>query len=333
MLREIEFKSTNGRDQVYGWIYEPAKEHIGVIQLVHGFGEHSRRYLEMITAFMAAGYVVVANDHVGHGKTALENDTWGDWGDAGYTTMREDCHLLTVEAQKLYPELPYFVYGHSMGSVILRDYITKYGDEIDGAVICGTTAADIFPIESVKGKLKAEIKAGKGHEPDDVNIQELMGGLFARIPQDELKLGNEWICHDPYVQKDHAEDPFDAFTKPIHKQSLLYFTEMIEAVDGKAWAEKVPEDLPIMNICGDQDPVGDYGRGVYQCSNWLIETGHDVETKVYPGLRHEVHNYPDERYDVYMDILNFINFNNPIIIEDLLNEYGDFDDEDFEDEE
>ncbi len=331
MLREIDFKSTNGRDKVYGWVYVPAKEPIGVIQLIHGFGEHSRRYLEMITAFMAAGYIVAANDHVGHGKTALENDTWGDWGDAGYTTMRDDCHLFAQEVQELYPELPYFVYGHSMGSVILRDYMTVYGEEIDGAILCGTTSADAFPISEVKKKLEAEVKAGKGDEADDKYLQELMSGLFARIPEEMIEIGNEWICHIPDVQRDHAEDPFNAFTKPINKRSVLYFIEMIEAVEGIQWAKKVPTDLPVYNICGDQDPVGDYARGVYQCSNWLAETGHDVETKAYTGLRHEIHNYEEEKYEVYKDILNFVNVNNIIVLEDLFGDslFGD-EDEDYD---
>ena len=83
MLHEVKFKSFNERDEVYGWIYVPAAKPKGIVQVIHGFGEHSRRYLHMIVKFLDAGYIVAADDHVGHGKTALENDTWGDWGDKG----------------------------------------------------------------------------------------------------------------------------------------------------------------------------------------------------------------------------------------------------------
>ena len=72
MIHEVKFSSYNQRDEVYGWIYVPAAKIRGVVQLVHGFGEHSRRYLHMICKFMDAGFVVAADDHVGHGKTALE---------------------------------------------------------------------------------------------------------------------------------------------------------------------------------------------------------------------------------------------------------------------
>ena len=125
MLHEVKFKSFNERDEVYGWIYVPAARPKGIIQIIHGFGEHSRRYLHMIVKFLEAGYIVAADDHVGHGKTALENDTWGDWGDKGPHTMMEDEHILKELVCEKYPDLPYFLFGHSMGSFIARDYIAK----------------------------------------------------------------------------------------------------------------------------------------------------------------------------------------------------------------
>ena len=94
MLHEVSFTSYNERDQVQAWIYVPACKPNGIVQLIHGFGEHSRRYIHMISAFLDAGYIVAADDHVGHGKTAMVNNVWGDWGDKGYHTMMEDEHTL-----------------------------------------------------------------------------------------------------------------------------------------------------------------------------------------------------------------------------------------------
>lgn len=62
MLHEVSFASFNGRDQVQGWIYVPACKPKGIVQVIHGFGEHSRRYLHMISAFLDAGYIVAADD-------------------------------------------------------------------------------------------------------------------------------------------------------------------------------------------------------------------------------------------------------------------------------
>lgn len=303
MLHEINFESSNGRDTVVGWVYVPACKPRGVIQLVHGFGEHSRRYFHMIVAFMDAGYIVAANDHVGHGATAIKNDTWGDWGDGGFETMLEDEHLFKQQVQELYPELPYAMFGHSMGSVIARQFAAKYGDELVAAVFCGTLG--IFnKTHEVLEKVNAAIAEGKAHESDPAFAGELLGWMFARC-EEGANLGNEWICHDPYVQADHAEDPFDAFTHPVHNISLKYFIEMILDIEGEEWAKKVPVELPTFVIGGDQDPVGSYGTGMYMCANWLADTGHDVAVQLYPGYRHEIHNYDELKFDVEETLIDF----------------------------
>lgn len=306
MLHEVSFTSYNERDQVQAWIYVPACKPNGIVQLIHGFGEHSRRYIHMILAFLDAGYIVAADDHVGHGKTAMVNNVWGDWGDKGYHTMMEDEHTLKKIVCEKYPNLPYFLFGHSMGSFITRDFIAKYGNELNGATICGTTG--IFRgTKEVKEKLKEIIDAGHGEESDPNIVGSLMGWMCERCG--EVQIGNEWICHDPYVQKDHAQDPFDAFTRPTSNRSIYDFIQMMLTIEGTQWAKKVPKKLPIYNIAGDQDPVGEYGLGVCQVSNWLVETGHHVTTKLYSGYRHEIHNYAEIKNEVEAGIIEFMNSN------------------------
>ncbi|MBQ9048116.1 MAG: alpha/beta fold hydrolase [Solobacterium sp.] len=307
MLHELQFLSYNKRDTVQAWVYVPADRPTGIVQLIHGFGEHSRRYLHMIVAFMDAGYIVAADDHVGHGATAILNNTWGDWGDGGPHTMMEDEHTLHDLVCDMYPDLPYFIFGHSMGSMIARDYIAKYGDELAGVTLCGTVAP--FPGQKELIKDLEALVAKEGRQSVDASLGgKVMGWMFDRIAE-EVKLGNEWICHDPFVQRDHAADPFDAFTKPTTNGAWLDFIQMNDFITGKEWAEKVPADLPILNIAGDQDPCGQYGAGVYQVSNDLIDTGHtDVQTKLYSGYRHEIHNYGDIKEDVEETIIDFMDW-------------------------
>ncbi len=306
MLHEVSFASYNERDQVQAWIYVPACKPNGIVQLIHGFGEHSRRYIHMILAFLDAGYIVAADDHVGHGKTAMVNNVWGDWGDKGCHTMMEDEHTLKKIVCEKYPNLPYFLFGHSMGSFITRDFIAKYGHELNGATICGTTG--IFRgAKEVKEKLKEIIDAGHGEESDPNVVGSLMGWMCERCG--EVQIGNEWICHDPYVQKDHAQDPFDAFTRPTSNRSIYDFIQTMLTIEGTQWAKKVPKKLPIYNIAGDQDPVGEYGLGVCQVSNWLVETGHHITTKLYSGYRHEIHNYAEIKNEVEAGIIEFMNSN------------------------
>ncbi len=302
MLHEFSFPSSNDRDQVQAWIYVPAAKPVGVVQLVHGFGEHSRRYFHMIVKYLEAGFVVAADDHVGHGKTAMTNDTWGDWGDKGFDTMVEDEKRLKDIVTEKFPDLPYFFFGHSMGSVITRQFMARYGNELAGATMCGTCGSlDFSEATAMLEKLVAE---GKGNESSAEAVGVMLGWMNDRVKDPQI--GNEWICHDPYVQVDHAEDPFDAFTKPTANKSLLYFIEMMKEVTGKEWAERVPTELPIYSIAGDEDPFGMYGQGVYETTNWLIDTGHDVTTLVYPGYRHEIHNYSEMKEEVCDGVIGFM---------------------------
>lgn len=303
MLREFEFQSFNERDRVQAWLYGPAAEPKGIVQLIHGFGEHSRRYLHLISRLVEADYIVAADDHVGHGKTAIVNNTWGDWGDKGFHTMREDEHTLTKIIKEMYPNLPYYIFGHSMGSFITRDYMASYGDEIDGVIICGTGRP--FPnARNVKKMIQDVVDKGGGKESNPEIVSAVLGWFADCIP--DMKVGNEWICGDPFVQKDHIEDPFNAFTRPVLNQSLLYFTELCLYVDGEEWAGKVPVNVPFYNIAGDQDAVGGFGKGVLEITEFLKKTGHSVETKLYPGRRHEIFNYKDIRNEVADDIIRFL---------------------------
>lgn len=303
MLHEFTFPSYNERDKVQAWIYVPATDPVGIVQLVHGFGEHSRRYFHMIVRYLEAGFIVAADDHVGHGKTAELNGTWGDWGDKGPETMVEDEKRLMDIVKEKYPDLPYFFFGHSMGSVITRQFVARYGAELAGATICGTCGS-VPKMAEARPVIEKLVADGKGNEASPKATVAMMGWMSERIP--DAKLGNEWICHDPYVQVDHANDPFDGFTKPTLNKSLLDFMKMIDDITGVQWAERVPTELPIYSIAGDEDPFGLYGQGVYEASNWLADTGHDITTLVYPGYRHEIHNYADLKDEVCDGVIEFM---------------------------
>jgi len=303
-FRELSFQSFNQKDTIQAWIYTPIRKPRGIVQLVHGFGEHSRRYLHMILKLNEAGFVVAADDHVGHGKTASESGNWSDWGDKGYLTMAEDEHRLRKIVDEAYPDLPYFMYGHSMGSMIARSYAAVYGEGVRGMILCGTSG--VFPnVEDILPVLKKLVDEGKGEEVNPSFLGGLMGWMTERY--ENPLTPNDWICGDPDVVADHASDPFNNFTSPPNLRSLYYFVQMMDTIVGTEWAEKVPATIPIYNIAGDEDPVGRYGEGVYAVSNALSETGHKVKTKLYSGYRHEIHNYRDIRDDVEDGMIAFLN--------------------------
>ncbi|MDR0388399.1 MAG: lysophospholipase [Treponema sp.] len=304
-LRETGFASYNGRDTVKGWIYTPIRKPRGIVQVVHGLREHSRRYMHLILKLNEAGFIVGADDHVGHGKTAADSDTWGDYGTRGYLTTTEDEKTLHDLLVKDYPGLPFVLYGHSWGSMIARSYAATYGDGLTGLVICGTCGA-IESVAPLGAHLKSLVDAGKGGDKDIALMAKMFEGMTSRY--ETVNDPNDWISGDPDVVADHSSDSFNNQYSPLTIQALWDFTELVASITGPEWAARVPRDLPVYNIAGDQDPVGNYGEGVYAVSNWLAVAGsRKVTTKLYSGHRHEIHNDRDIREEVTDGIIAFIN--------------------------
>ena len=303
-IREIEFPSYNGRDTIKGWCYSPITEPKAIVQIVHGLGEHSRRYLHMIGKMLEAGFVVCADDHVGHGKTAHDGNTWGDLGQSGYMTTAEDEHTLRKKVQEEYPDIPYFMYGHSWGSVIARVYAAHYAEGMAGLIICGAPA-DNESFLSILEDMQPYIDQGKDNEVVVEFIMSAFAGLTDRY--EDVKSPNDWIAKEEAVVADHGRDPFNNLTAPMNVRLLYDFGQALQSIQGTQWAEKLPKDLPIYNISGDMDPIGQFGEGTYKITRWLYETGHKkVITKVYSGFRHEIHNEPPIRDEVEEGLIQFV---------------------------
>jgi alpha-beta hydrolase superfamily lysophospholipase len=163
---------------------------------------------------------------------------------------------------------------------------------------------DTIPL--VERELKPLIDAGKGGERDIQFMGKLFAGMTGRY--ENPKTPNDWISADPDVVADHAADPFNNLYNPLTNQALYDLTQLVNSITGGQWAQQLPGELPVYNIAGDQDPVGNYGEGVYAVSNWLSNTGHKrVSTKLYSGHRHEIHNDRDIQEEVSGGIIAFIN--------------------------
>ena len=127
---------------VYRWSGDEAPR--AVVQIAHGMGEHAARYARVAEALVGAGYVVYANDHRGHGRTAGTADRHGDLGAGGWNGLIDDMSALTAHARKEHPGLPLVLLGHSMGSFALQQYLLDRSGDIDAAVLSGTTAVDVI---------------------------------------------------------------------------------------------------------------------------------------------------------------------------------------------
>ncbi|MDN6799238.1 MAG: lysophospholipase [Propionibacterium sp.] len=301
-IQEVTFPSSNGRDTIYGWIYEPTQPARGVVQIVHGLGEHSRRYLHMITALLDAGFVVAADDHAGHGKTSTESGVWGDTGENGVTTVISDEYSLHKLVRDDHPDLPFFMFGHSWGSMIARGFASAHGATLSGLALCGV-AAQIDGVETKLDRvgLDAALAAGPGTASGEEFVGQIFEDFVSRYT--DVRTPNDWIALDPDVVADHARDPFNNYYKPMSLRFVHDFVTLYDQVNAPDWYTSIRADLPVLVLAGDQDPVANYGEGAYHVANQLEASGHrDVRTHVYTGYRHEVHNEPQTRADVESEL-------------------------------
>ncbi len=305
-LYELPFPSANGRDEIQAWLQVPASPPRGVVHIVHGLGEHSRRYLHVISALVDAGFAVVAGDHAGHGATAMRSGIWADAGDEAARVVVEDELMLQARTREILPGLPYVLFGHSWGSMIARAVATAPQAELSGLIL-GGIAAQIRGIEQTIDR-DALADAAHGGQRAEPAPEELVGQLFDGFLErfGEGAGPTAWVALDEDVVADHGRDPFNNFGAPLSARFLQGFVDLYDQANAEEFYTALPTDLPVLILAGDQDPVAHYGEGAYHVANRLHASGHaDVRTRVYPGVRHEVHNEPSTRDDVVQELLTF----------------------------
>jgi alpha-beta hydrolase superfamily lysophospholipase len=303
-LIEIDFPSNNGRDMIHAWVYQPTVQARAVVHLIHGLGEHSRRYLHLIVRLLDEGFVVVADDHAGHGRTAMATGIWADAGEDADRVVVADEQELRTRVRQLHPDLPYIVFGHSWGSMIARGMAAESSGEID-ALVLGGIAAQLHGIEHVLDR-DALAAAPEAEAPvDDALVQQTFDGFVSRYGPDAGP--TDWVARNADVVRDHATDPFNNFGAPMSVRFLRGFVALYDAVNSAAWYDSVRTDLPVLILAGSEDPVANFGEGAYHVANTLVATGHpDVRTRVWAGFRHEVHNEPEIRDEVEGEIVSFV---------------------------
>ncbi|WP_288337317.1 alpha/beta fold hydrolase [uncultured Gordonia sp.] len=302
-LREVEFTSSNQRDTIYGWIYEPVRPARGIIQLIHGLGEHSRRYLPLITRLLDAGFVVAADDHAGHGKTAMSSGIWADAGDRADQVVVDDERSLRSIVRERHPDLPYVIFGHSWGSMIARGLVSGDSDQVDGLILCGI-AAGIHGIENLLDREALAAETDTAAPASEAYVVSMFDGFISRYEPGSGPTA--WVARDPDVVRDHAIDPLNNFGAPMSVRFLRGFVDLYDAANAADWYRSIRADLPVLILAGDGDPVTNFGEGAYHVANQLALSGHpDVRTRVYTGFRHEVHNEPEIRDEVAGEIIDF----------------------------
>ncbi len=301
VFSEGVYPSSNGFSQIKYYVYTPDTAPRAILQISHGMNEYIGRYDEFARFLCEHGIVVCGNDHAGHGSSALSDDDFGFFADEGGDKyLVEDIRELYGIMRRKYRNLPYFILGHSMGSFVLRNYMVKYGSELSGAIVCGT-AGKIGAV-GMGLALTSFLASVRGKKHRSTLVKNIaFGGYNSRF---EGNTGSEWLSKNKENISQYVNDKRCTFTFTVKAYNDLF--RMIKTVNSPEWYTKVPKELPVFIISGQDDPVGNYGKGPGEVYEHLKDADlSDVRLKLYKGDRHEILNETD-REEVYADILSWL---------------------------
>ncbi|MBQ9267522.1 MAG: alpha/beta fold hydrolase [Clostridia bacterium] len=301
---EVVFDSSNRLNQVHGRILIPEdREHLkGSVQFSHGMCEYFDKYQEFYEFMLSNGYVVCGHDHIGHGDSVISEEERGFFASKdGYKYLVEDVYQMTKIVKKKFPYLQCFLLGHSMGSFIARCYAAKYGDRIDGLLLCGTMgpqwAAD-GGIQMADRIIRKKGPLYRSKKLDRLSFE------FANANFEPIKTRYDWTCSNEEAILRHMKDKKSDFIFTASGFKDLFY--LVKLCNDEKFIKNTPKNLPILLFSGDMDPVGENGIGVKRVAELYKKIGvKEVEVKLYQDKRHEMLNEVN-REEVYRDILNWL---------------------------
>ncbi|MCI8477321.1 MAG: alpha/beta hydrolase [Oscillospiraceae bacterium] len=303
-IQEFTYPSSDGVHQVHAVEWMPEVEHPrGVVQLVHGISEYMLRYTHFAAYLMEHGFVVVGNDHLGHGKTARSSKEYGFLAPKdGWKHLAEDVYALRMKTAARFPGLPYFMLGHSMGSFVARTYLIRWPGTLSGCILSGTGQESAALIAMGKGitALLSRVKGPNSHS--DLVTALSLGPYNRQFKPNRTEV--DWISRDTAVVDSYAADPLCRFVPTVGMtRDMLGGLEFIARPEH---LRRMDPETPIYFFSGDQDPVGGNGTGVKKVVKLFQAAGvKDLTLKLYPGGRHEMLNEIN-RSEVYADTLAWL---------------------------
>lgn len=294
-MRESFTIPSNGIGQLHCCRWMPEGEPKAVLQIVHGIAEYIERYDDFAGFLNGLGYVVVAEDHMGHGQTVGTEGTQG-YFEGGWFTAVSDSYALLRKTKAEYPQIPYVLFGHSMGSFMSRTILEVYPDSgIAAAVICGTGWQPRAILPGAIGICQLACKKVGEKNPSDTLQNMVFGGYNKRV--EHPRTAFDWLTRDAKVVDAYIAHPSCGFTATTGLlRDLLTGIRFIEQKQNLA---KMNKDLPVLFIAGGDDPVGNYGKGVTRAAEEFRRAGmKHVACRLFPLGRHEILNEINRR-EVY----------------------------------
>lgn len=301
------FMSNDGKTTVHAVKWMPdSGEYKAILQITHGMVEFIERYATFAEFLTTKKYMVVGHDHIGHGQSVASEKDWGFFCEENPSdVVVADMHTLRSMIQSENPDVPYFMLGHSMGSFMLRKYLSIHNADLRGAIIMGT---GFTPENTTELALKITDFFTKifGSRHRSKFIDGLTAGPdYKNFDRTGKYPEKSWLTKDIEIVKKYYAEPRCTYLFTVNGYRGLF--ESIRYCCDPENVAKIPKKLPLFIVSGQQDPVGGLGTGVKKVYDMHKDAGAlDVTYKLYEDDRHEILNETDKQI-VFEDLLAWMN--------------------------
>jgi len=291
----------NSNSQLFHTLFSPETTKATLL-IVHGMQEHSGRYAEIASYFANHGIAVLTYDHLGHGKSVKEKK------DIGFFQLEKPDERLVSDAEMMadylaeqYPNVPHFILGHSMGSFITRCLLQKASSKFSGAIITGT-GGPLPGIDILRGYLSLATAIAPRH-------RTFLNSVFTSVNNKHFKKDKNfsdtsWLSVNPNNRKAFEQD--DLCGIPFSHNAFYTLFTIYKKATARNWAATISKSFPFLFVSGENDPIGDFGKGVMHTVDHLKADGFQhVDVKIYPEMRHEILN-EEIREEVLNEISRWI---------------------------
>lgn len=302
---ELTYKSRDRQTMLNAVRWIPDGQPIAILQVIHGMQEYIDRYDEFARFMAENGIMVIGNDNLGHGKSVTPpSSIYGYFcKNDPATVLVRDAHRLKKMTQEEFPGVPVFILGHSFGSFIAREYMTRYGTGIKGAIIQGTA----YTTRGTLGAMNFWISIlqfffGEKHRSKMINDMAFKGYL-RKIEKPATPF--DWLSHNEESIKKYIADPSCNFIFTLNGFKTM--AELLKRIQDEDRMEDIPKNLPVLITGGSEDPVCSYGEALKRLFDIyrLQLQMKNVDIKIYDGFRHELQQEIG-REKVFADQLDWI---------------------------
>jgi len=298
MARNVIVLKTINKDEIKGYSWTIQNPIANVI-IVEGMEEHVERYDDFANFLNTQGFNVYAIDHYGHGLNVDQG-----LGIVPDSFFSKSVRNIDDTIKKIVVKnIPNYVFGHSMGSFMVQDFIQRFPNDVDKVVICGTNGPNADLLFKLGYKIAKLLTNDKNRNTKSKFLTSLAIGSYSKAIKNR-KTDSDWLSYNEDNVRKYVDNPLDGFGSPrgFYREFLKGNARLYKA----KFLAKINPDVKVLIIAGKDDPVGAYGKGPKALAECYKDIGvKDVQLEIYENMRHEILNENDHD-KVYNRIVEFL---------------------------